>query len=187
VELLAQKRTGRATGWLGYTLSRAERAFAAFQDGRPFPYRYDRRHDVAATLRHRLKDGVDLSATWVYGTGDAVWLPVGALAVPPHTPGPEYASLPGFGGFPDDEAAEALYYGPRNASRLRANHRLDLGLRLYRRTRRGERSLSLALYNAYNRKNPFYLYVDEDAAGRRVFKQVSLYPLIPSISYGFSF
>lgn len=186
-ELLLQRKMGKTTGWLGYTLSWTHRQFDALNEGRAFPYRYDRRHDVALVLAHRLSERLDLSATWVYGTGNAVTMPEA-----------RYGLIS-----PDEWNAKYLFidefqaYSDRNAYRMRAYHRLDLGARFIWPTERGEHVLTLGLYNAYNRKNPFFLYTEEGEEvyqgdgqwkrGERTAKQVTLFPAIPSVSYRFKF
>ena len=73
-EFLIQKKTGRTTGWIGYTLSWSNRRFDEINSGQWFPFTYDRRHDASIVILHRLSDQWDLSATWVYGTGRALTL-----------------------------------------------------------------------------------------------------------------
>ncbi len=188
-EFLLQRKQGRTTGWAGYTLSWSNRRFEGLNAGRTFPYRYDRRHDVSVVLSHRLRPHIDLSATWVYGTGIAVTMPVARALLG--------ASSSSFFG-----AYMANLYGERNGFRMGAYHRLDLGISFTRPTRRGDHVLRLGVYNAYNRKNPFFIYFDEESggfffdpeqgetyyrAGERVARQVSLFPVIPSVSYHFNF
>lgn len=142
VEVFVEKRAGRWTGWLGYTLARTTQAFAEIDDGRPFPSRFDRRHDVSVVGRYRLGPRTSLAATWVYGTGDAVTLATGLYAVcaDPRSTGAE--SCPA-----------VVAVGPRNGSRLPAYHRLDLAYRFERAS--GRAAFSAGVYNAYARQNPF--------------------------------
>jgi hypothetical protein len=175
-ELFVQRRAGRLTGWLGYTLSWTHRQFEHLNDGREFPYKYDRRHDVSTTISYDLGRRLDVSATWVYGTGNAVTLPIGRLATDHHESGFH----------PGGWVQEGYLYGDRNAHRMRAYHRLDLGMNWRVASRRSEHVLSMGVFNAYNRKNPFFIYFDETFDGV-VAKQVSLFPAIPSLSYNFKF
>ena len=64
-ELFVQKKRGRTTGWIGYTLSWTKRRFDQLNQGRTFPYRYDRRHDLALVLTHQLTPLTNFSLTWV--------------------------------------------------------------------------------------------------------------------------
>src|SRR5690606_22583165 len=74
LELFLHKKEGRLTGWAGDTLSKAERRFENINDGRYFPDRFDRRHDIGIMLTYEINKKVDISATWVYGTGNAITL-----------------------------------------------------------------------------------------------------------------
>lgn len=172
IEMFAHKRKGRTTGWLGYTLSRTTRQFDDLNGGRVFPYRYDRRHDLSLAISHPLGRRT-VSATWVYGTGDAVTIPVGRYA--------------------DDGRIVDVFEG-RNAHRMPAYHRLDLALRTPKRD--GSATMTVSLYNVYNRRNPLYLFTREGSEfdvdvgyhehNNRV-TQFSLLPIVPAFSYSFSF
>lgn len=181
-EFLVQRRAGRLAGWIGYTLSWTDRQFDELNNGLRFPFKYDRRHDLATTLSYRLTRRLDLAGTWVYGTGNALTLPVGRVATE-YSSG-EFHFMPWL--------ANDYLYGDRNAHRMRSYHRLDLALNWRFRMRRGEHVLNVGVFNAYNRKNPFFIYFDNHGyhphgeAGT-VAKQVSLFPVIPSLSYNFKF
>ena len=142
VETFVEKRAGRWTGWLGYTLARVRQRFDAIDDGRPFPSRFDRRHDVSVVARFQRGPRTSLHATFVYGTGDAVTL---ANAT--------YAGCIS----PDGRLFSGCNFvaslGPRNGSRLPAYHRLDLGYRFTRAS--GRAAFSAGVYNAYGQPNPF--------------------------------
>lgn len=173
-ELLVQKKQGRTTGWLGYTLSWTDRQFPELNFGKRFPYKYDRRHDIGLAVVHEWKENVDLSFSWVFGTGNAISLPTAK-----------------YSGMPRDHyySNNIYYYGDRNSYRMSAYHRLDASITFHKKTRWGERSWVFGVYNAYNRRNPFYLYIDESGeyGQEGQFKQVSLFPVIPSFSYRFNF
>jgi hypothetical protein len=175
-----RKRTGRLTGWIAYTLSRSTRQFGGVDDGLAFPYRYDRRHDLALTASYQLTKKWECSGTWVYATGNAVWLPVA------RTPDVE-----DFAGYRDnpfyDPDPSAYIYGARNASREPAYHRLDIAARHTKEVRGGTRTWTLGFYNAYAHRNPFYLYAKQTEDGSLRYRQFSPFVLIPAISYGFSF
>ncbi|MGB3777421.1 MAG: TonB-dependent receptor [Tunicatimonas sp.] len=177
-ELLVQKKEGRTTGWLGYTLSWSTRQFDDLNFGERFPYRYDRRHDIGLAVMHQWKERVDLSFAWVFGSGNAITLPTAKYA------GTQLRfSNFGFGG------GNLYHYGERNGFRMRAFHRLDASITFNKQTRWGERSWVIGVYNAYSRRNPFYLYLDEGSRPGQPnrFRQVSLFPIIPSVSYRFKF
>ena len=62
-----QRKTGKTTGWLGYTLSWTNRKFENINFGQWYPYKYDRRHDISAVLTHKINSNWDFSFTWSYG------------------------------------------------------------------------------------------------------------------------
>lgn len=169
-ELFIQKKVGRFSGMLGYTLSWTTRQFDNLNDGNAFPYRYDRRHDFKVAGVYNLTKKIELSADFVYGTGNALTLPIAAYADPT-----------------DPWGSQIRVYSERNGFRMPAYHRADVGIKFWKRKARWERAWVLSAYNVYNRKNPFFIYSTEAEAGRAVFKQVSLFPVIPSISYQFKF
>lgn len=157
--------------------------FDGLNGGDPFPYRYDRRHDVAVVLTHALREGLDLGATWVYGTGQAVTL-ASARFFDGRVLDPGF-----FGG--SSELPELVAYGERGGYRLAAYHRLDVALNWHFGEafffEAGESTLSVGAYNLYNRKNPFYLFTTREPSGERVYKQASLFPVLPFVSYRFRF
>ena len=179
-EIFLQKQSGRTTGWLGYTISRTKRKFAGLNDGQPFPYTYDRLHDASLVVNHRLNATVELSATWVYGTGQALWLPVGQFYSATHFFGANQLCCP------DHETLRL--YGPRNGSRMPAYHRLDLAARLHRSGRRFDRTWSFGFYNAYSRRNPFAVLAtptwgDDHRTMHVVFKKITVFPIVPFVTF----
>ncbi|WP_205504148.1 TonB-dependent receptor [Rufibacter psychrotolerans] len=177
LELFLHKKTGRTNGWIGYTLAWSNRRFPELNQGATFPYRYDRRHDVELVVIHQLKPNLTLSGTWVYGTGNAITLPEARYMVGEAWEG-------GYGG-----TQTYNDYGARNGYRMAAYHRADLSLSHTKKKRWGEVVNNLSFYNAYNRKNPYFIYVQ---AGKKEgdpskFKQISLFPVLPSISKTFKF
>jgi len=162
-ELFIQKKKGRFTGMLGYTLSWTNRTFANLNNGKQFPYKYDRRHDFKVAGVYTISPRIEVSAEWVYGTGNAITLPVG------------YYQLGTTG-------ERITLYGSRNGYRMPPYHRGDVSIRFTKEKERFTRSWILGAYNVYNRKNPFFIYEEN---GR--FKQISLFPIIPSVSYQFKF
>jgi hypothetical protein len=173
-ELMVEKKVGKTSGWIGYTLSWTERQFEDLNFGKAFPYRYDRRHDLSLAVTHVFNDRVDVGLVWVYGTGSALTLPM-----------ERYRRLPGAGEF--FFSPEIGHIDARNNSRMPAYHRLDLGVNLHKDTRWGKRTWSFGLYNAYSRQNPFFLYFSNDDDGNQRLTQLSLFPIIPSVTYNFKF
>ena len=175
-ELFLQKKKGKTTGWIGYTLSWSNRRFDNINFGEWYSYKYDRRHDFSLVVSHKFNDKWDVGATWVYGTGNAITFPQGVYIGMPHT-NPWDEQIP-------VEFVES--YGNRNSTRLPAYHRLDFGINKHKKRKKWDSTLSIGAYNLYNRKNPFFAYLDYED-NQRVAKQVSLFPIIPSISYRIQF
>ncbi|MDV7395339.1 hypothetical protein RZS08_28385, partial [Arthrospira platensis SPKY1] len=75
MEVLLHKKSGKTSGWIGYTLSWTQLQFDEINFGEKFWARHDRRHDMSVVVIHELSERITLSGTWVYGTGNAVTLP----------------------------------------------------------------------------------------------------------------
>lgn len=180
LELFMQRKVGKTTGWIGYTLSWTNRQFDNINFGEKFPYRYDRRHDVSLALVHKISETTDVGLVWVYGTGNAVTLPIST-----------YRSIDAGSAnssFLDSYyGSEIDYVEGRNAFRTPSYHRMDVSLNNTKETKWGERTFSFGLYNAYSRQNPFYLYFGYNEQGDRVLKQISLFPILPFVSWTFKF
>lgn len=176
-ELLVERKIGKTTGWIGYTLSWTNRQFDDLNFGEPFPFRYDRRHDIGIAITHKFSEEIDIGVVWVYGTGNALtlgqerYLGIGGV-------GPSGI----FGGLEEIE-----YIQQRNNYRMPSYHRLDLGVNFHKEKKWHTRTWSLGLYNAYSRQNPFFLYFAYNDNNERGLYQLSLFPIIPSISYSFKF
>lgn len=173
-EILLRRTRGRVAGWLSYTLSWTRRQFDALNDGKPFPFRYDRRHDFSTTLSYRASDITHLSATWVYASGEAATLPEAQYRIPRsrQSPGPVFYET-------------VQTYGERNADRLRPYHRLDVGVDFRWGKKENVHALKVGVYNVYNRKNTYFLEVDSKLDGTLEANRFTLFPILPYISYRF--
>jgi len=177
VEAYIEKKKGRTTGWIGYTLAWTWRQFDKINYGVAFHPRYDRRHDISIVVIHKLNARLSLSATWVYGTGNYATIAGGRFA---------------YQGVLQSQANAAPEYLRRNDFQMPSTHRLDLGLVRKLKTKRGEADLTFSLYNAYSRRNPFFVYYKEELdANKNVIGYkptlVSLFPILPAITYNFKF
>lgn len=186
IEFLAQKSIGKTTGWIGYTWSKSERLFnrpgQELNYGKVFPAKYDRRHDISLVVSHKFSDRFDLSGTWIFSTGNT-----GTLAMQHYVA----ATTPDT----NNNTSDALnYISGRNNFRFNPYHRMDIGMNFHKKKKHGTRTWNISIYNAYNNNNPFLVYPKEDqqynpATGTFVTKkslvQVSVFPIIPSISYSY--
>ena len=180
VEFLMQRSFGKTTGWIGYTWAHSKRQFdregMMINEGKVFPAKYDRRHDISVTVQHKFSDRFDLSGTWVFSSGNC-----GTLGTQ------IYEGLPDEWGYiPTINALE------RNNFRLGNYHRLDLSMNFHKQKRHGIRTWNLSVYNAYNHNNPWVVYtsygIDPNTGQeKKVLMQASIFPIIPSASYSFKF
>lgn len=185
VELFLQKKLGAVTGWVGYTLSETRRTFPELNDGDPFHPRYDRRHDVKIVLMYKLGESWDLGASWVYGTGQAYTAPSGQyVMLDPTDPFQSGSNL--------DFYSTDYRYTKRNTFRLPAYHRLDVNFSHTFTWFKLPWRLSLNVYNLYNRRNVFAWYVTrtyniETGEYGPAVKQLTLFPVIPTVGLSFEF
>jgi hypothetical protein len=176
-EFLLQKKRGRFSGWIGYTLSWTQLQFDDLNFGEKFWARYDRRHDASVVGIYKITENLSVSATWVYGTGQAITLPLanynGLFDVP--------------NGTNNNSQTQLTDYGKKNNFRMAPYHRMDIGLRSTKVKPKYSRTIELSFYNIYNRKNPFFYYASTNSNGVTKLKQVTLFPIIPSLSLSYKF
>lgn len=169
VEFLLRKNAGRLTGWIGYTLSRTEIQIPGINDGFWYPARQDRKHDITLVGMYNLSKKWDVSASFVYYTGNAVSFPSG-----------KYLS--------DNQIA--FYYTERNGYRMPAYQRLDLSAtRKFQHKNNYTSELSFGLFNAYGHENAYSVTFrqDPDDMNKTQTIQTTLFKMVPSISYNFKF
>ncbi len=175
IEFLLKKETGKLTGWFSYTISKNERTFEYINNGHSFPYNFDRRHDVSLVLNYVINKKLTLSGTFVFMSGKPVTLATN-----------KYGSIDPFS---YNLTNSVHLYNGKNSYRLPSYHRADISLNSTKKVRRGIRTLSFSIYNFYNYQNPFFVFykcADNDSNEIKLY-QLSLFPIIPSISYSLSF
>ena len=190
VEVLVQREIGRLTGWIGYTWSRTMRLFdrenQVINDGKPFPAKYDRRHDLSIVASYKINDRIDVSATWVYSTGNTATLAMQTYAVASEDPD-DYDNTEG-----RRTLGTLTHYEGRNNYRMPVYHRLDLAANFHREfkaTKRGyrpHRTINVSVYNVYNRQNPYMIYQSHTVGYNGYptsLRQLSLFPILPSVAY----
>ncbi|GAC1432369.1 MAG: TonB-dependent receptor [Chitinophagaceae bacterium] len=168
------KNKGRLTGWLGYTLSWTYRKFPQLNGGEAYFAKYDRRHDLSVVTTYELNKKWKLSGVFVYGTGNATTLPERFYII---------------GGVLTQEYSRVDQY------RLPAYHRLDFAATytpVPKRKKKVQGSWVFSVYNVYNRANPYFIYFDQKGSPynntlKVEARQVSLFPVIPAITYNFHF
>lgn len=189
VEFMAQRSVGKLNGWVSYTWSRTRRQFdrpgMELNFGRPFDAKYDRRHEFDITGSYTFNDRIDVGATWIYATGNCGSLYTQYALTPVDTP---------YGYVYYDQVG---WLSERNNFRMAPYHRLDLSVNFHKQLRKGlKRTWNISVYNVYNHKNPFLVYLDEDyeydmklhtEVCRTHLMQASLFPIIPTFSYSLAF
>ncbi|MCG9911732.1 MAG: TonB-dependent receptor [Flavobacteriales bacterium] len=179
MEVMVRKEGQKITGWVGYTLSWSWRKFDNINGGEKFPYRYDRRHAVNVVINIKFPKGISLTATWLYGTGNAITLPTVQYASA--YPVPELAFSP------LNPGTEAEDVSKRNNFRMQAYHRMDIGLNFEKAKKWGKRTWSVGIYNVYSRQNPYLYYINQNEDNTKSLQKLSLFPIIPTVSYLFTF
>ena len=188
-EFFFKKRMGDFNGWVGYTWSKTMRQFDEIDNGAEFPAKYDRRNDLSLVLQYQLNERVNIGGVFVYATGNSL-------------------SLPERRWFSLEENRIITVWSKRNAYRLDAYHRADISVTIdakpfkkfiNRETNEVEQkrkkvtsSWNISVYNLYNRANPYFIFFDyagDPSQGSVEFgaNQVSLFPILPSITWNFKF
>jgi outer membrane receptor for ferrienterochelin and colicin len=200
VEFLINKKNGKITGWAGYTLAYADRQFDNISFGKVFPYKYDIRHDIGLAMTYKSSEKFDMGLAWVFMSGQAVTL------AEKQYPSPDLLhktiDVNGSSLNPRDNYVNQFsaieYFDKRNNYRMPSYHRLDLSFNFYKKKKHGLRTWSLGTYNTYNHQNPFYLFFDYKNSpglpgtgyggnGKKVLKQLSIFPIIPFVKYSYKF
>ncbi len=177
VEFFVKKNFGKMNGWVSYTLSKTTQQFDAVNLGREFPFKYDRRHNLAVVGVYKLSKRWTVSADFVYYSGAAFTLPGGRFMLA------QGGSL--YSGHYWD-------YADYNNHRLKSYHRLDLAATRRKTAKffkwKYESEMVFSLYNLYSRQNQYFVYTDLNIiTNKPVAKQVALLPIIPGFSYNFKF
>lgn len=169
IELLLKKKSGKFTGWVGYTLSRTEKKIDQINNNEWYRARQDRLHDISIVGIYDINKSLTVSATFVYSTGNAVTFPTGKYTL-------------------DDEVI--FVYSNRNADRMPAYHRMDIALTYnIKKRKRWESSWNFSIYNVYAQRNPYLIDFRQSAKdpSKTEVVQTTLFRIVPSITYNFKF
>jgi outer membrane receptor protein involved in Fe transport len=173
-EIFINKTRGKFTGWIGYTLSWTWRKFPGLNDGKKYPAKYDRRHDMSIVAMYEPNERWKFSAVFVYGSGNATTLPERFYII---------------------NGVLTQEYSKVNQYRLPAYHRMDISATLTPKQKPGrkwQQSWVFSIYNLYSRLNPYFIYFDQtgspyDGSLKVEALQVSLFPIIPAVTWNFKF
>ncbi|MGE3654864.1 MAG: TonB-dependent receptor plug domain-containing protein, partial [Flavobacteriales bacterium] len=184
LEFFLKKRKGKFTGWISYTLARTEVQFDQINKGAWYPAKQDRTHDLSVVGMFAITERLKISSTFVFYTGNAVTFPTGKYVI---------------------DGQIINLYSARNGSRMPNYHRMDIGITLDGKNykwvtnletgekekvkRKFESSWNFSVYNVYARENAysFTFRPKEDNPVQTEIVQLSLFKIIPSISYNFNF
>ena len=136
-EFFFEKRIGKLSGWTGYTLSWTQRQFDNVNNGDPFYYRYDRRHDVSVAMSYEMSKTWDFGLVFVFGTGNAVSLPSQYYSAAGNPMKQNYY----WGEFNQT----VPYYKETNGYRMPAYHRMDIGFN--RKTEKKSGNFDLVVFS----------------------------------------
>ena len=167
LELYLKKKTGKLTGWISYTLSRTEKKIDGINDDKWYNARQDKTHDISIVASYDISKKVNISANWVYSTGNAVTFPSGKYYV-------------------DNQIV--WLYTERNGYRMPAYHRLDIGVNIKMKDNKHYSSeLAVGVYNVYGRENAYSIDFQQDPNDptKTQAVQTALFRFIPSISWDF--
>jgi len=175
VELLVEKKEGRTTGWLGYTLSWTDREFPEINGGERFPYKYDRRHNVSLVVNHKFTERLALGATWTFASGGYITIPTRQAIILNS----------------DGSMSQVALATERNNYHLPPSHLLNIGINYTVPKKKGEAVWDFSIYNTYCRMNPNFVFTSSSLepyqADVNTYEQkltkITLLPLIPSISW----
>lgn len=185
-EFFIKRTMGKLTGWIGYTLAKSNRLFTGIQPEK-YPAKYDRRHDLTLVGTYELNKHWTFGFSFIYATGNTLTLP---------------------NSWYTNNGDLLFNYGKRNSTRMAPYHRLDISAtwydsptkkkinkttgESYEKVKKLRQNVVFSIYNIYNRANPYFLYIDNEGSiltndFKISVKQVSLFPILPSVTWNFEF
>lgn len=185
VEWMVQKKTGRLSGWIGYTLSWSDRWFpdGSVNKGARFPAKYDNRHKIDIVASYKLSRKVELTSAWMYASGNHITIPDRY-----YRPGTGQAGNGYFDGWYN--ASYDTNASSRNNYQLSPYHRLDVGVNFYRYKKKGRMGIwNLSISNLYCKPNAFSVRVLPMSymEGKVMLEESLLFIFVPSVSYTYKF
>lgn len=173
IEFLYEKNGNILKYRIAYTLSDTDRRFKTVNKGLPFPSKFDRRHilntSLSYTISRNAKRDIGINTFFTYQSGN--WETVASG---------EYLC------WPWDISSEGIpfdYFTSVNNWRMPDYIRFDLSCSIKIHSRYPQ-LLNIGIYNVLNRHNPFALTYDAES---REWKQISLLPIMPSLSWSMEF
>jgi ferric enterobactin receptor len=182
IEWQLKKNSGKFTGWLSYTFSRAEQlingdfAEEKINGGKYYPTNYDKPHQVNLVMLYQKNKRVSYSANFTFSSGRAITYPDGKYYI-----GGIY--IPNFTN--------------RNQDRIPDYHRLDIAMTIDPdpdKKARFRGSWTFSIYNLYARQNAYSVFFKSNNNNTAQFYnsadtyKLSVFGTIfPAITYNFKF
>ncbi|WP_027379101.1 TonB-dependent receptor [Chryseobacterium daeguense] len=177
LELMAKKNTGKLTGWLSYTLSRAEQRTPGrnanepgINNGEWYRANYDKTHNFSLTAAYQLTKKWSFGGIFTYQTGKAATYPNAKY---------QYQDI------------TIASYGERNANSIPAYHHLDLSATWTPKPdsqKRWKGEWVFSIYNVYGRSNAAAVNFGQNLdTGLSEARKMSIFGIIPSVTYNFKF
>ena len=177
LEIMAKKNTGKLTGWLSYTLSRAEQRTPGRNSNEPginngewYRASYDKLHNLSVTAAYSLTPKWSFGGIFTFQSGKAATFPNGKY---------QY------------QGVSVANYGQRNENSLSAYHHLDLSATYTpkpNKTKGWRGEWVFSIYNVYARSNAAsYSFGQNPDTGLSEAKRLSIFGIVPGITYNFKF
>jgi len=177
LEIMVRKNKGRFNGWISYTLSKSEQQTQGrtpeepgINNGEWYSSAYDKTHNLAITSAYNLNEKWSFGANFALQSGQPVTYPNGQY---------EYLGI------------TVPSYGLRNENRLPAYHHLDISATLTPRKnkdRNWKGEWVFSIYNLYNRMNAASINFRQNVdTGVNEAVQLSIFGVVPAVSYNFKF
>lgn len=173
-EFYVKKAKGKFNGWVSYTLARTERKIEGLNQNAWFPSRIDKTHNLSVVAIYDLNKRWTLSSNFSFSTGTPASFPTNKFV---------------WQGY----ALPHNYYDTRNAYRIPASHRLDFAATRqtkYAFFKRGTGEWVFSVYNVYNRRNPFSVFVRQNETNptqTEAVRYAVFGSVIPAVTYNFKF
>lgn len=202
-EFFIKKNYGKFTGWIGYTLSWTWRQFKEINYGESFLAKYDRRHDASLVVTYDANKRWNFGMVWVYGSGNRGTLPNGFFLYEGSLSN-DYGLRNSYQFVPYHRLDLNVTYTPDRAKKLEKRKRIlveqykaqgkdTTKVRVTKKWAKNfSNSFTLSVFNAYNRYNPYFIYLTREGdfsngTLKVGAKQVSLFPILPSLTWNFKF
>jgi outer membrane cobalamin receptor len=179
-EFLLQKKEGKLQGLLGYGIAWTQRKYETINNGEWYYFKYDRRHEFKTAAIYTVNKNFEISGDFIFNTGNWTTMPTTSFL----------ANTPNIKNLSDvlNSQNNVKYYPSRNNFNMMNYHRMDLSMRFTKQRKHYERIWTIGVYNVYGRKNPFFIFEDNDFTGKKVYKQFSLFGFpLPSVALSYKF